>query len=153
LAQEAKELKFHVWSTLADPRRTASKRLGQILLHQIVPSISAAADAEDRAAMRFDLTKLAFALAAFRADHGAYPAKLADLVPKYVAQLPKDIVTAADLHYRKTADGYVLYSVGQNGKDDGGKGYDDRKRNEDWDDLVIRVPGPAKQPRQEKKGP
>jgi len=65
--------------------------------------------------MQFDLTKLAFALAAYHADRGAYPAKLADLVPKYVAEVPKDIFSAAELHYRWEGGGYLLYSVGVNG--------------------------------------
>ena len=44
--------------------------------------------------MQFELTRLAFALAAYHADRGTYPAKLADLVPKYVAEVPKDIFNA-----------------------------------------------------------
>lgn len=90
--------------------------------------------------MQFDLTKLAFALAQYRADHDSYPVTLADLVPKYVAEIPKDIFNDSDLHYTRQDDGYLLYSVGSNGRDDGGKSYDDRTGNEDWDDLVVRVP-------------
>ena len=93
--------------------------------------------------MQFDLTKLAFALAAYRADRGTYPAKLADLVPKYVAEVPKDIFNASELHYRPEGGGYLLYSVGANGKDDGGKGYDDRKDGEGWDDIAVRMPAAA----------
>ena len=95
--------------------------------------------------MQFDLTRLAFALAAYRADRGTYPAKLADLVPKYVAKVPQDIFSAAELHYRPEGGGYLLYSVGVNGKDDGGKGMDDRKDGEDWDDLTVRVPAATAQ--------
>ena len=73
--------------------------------------------------MRFELDKLAFALAAYRADHGIYPVKLGDLVPKYVAEVPKDICNDSELHYRQEADGFLLYSVGNNGRDDGGKSY------------------------------
>ena len=57
--------------------------------HFHIIRISFGPDFEDRGLMRFDLTKLAFALAAYRADHGAYPATLADLSPKYVAQILK----------------------------------------------------------------
>ena len=49
--------------------------------------------AEDRATMQFDVTRLAFALAAYRADRGGYPVKLADLAPQYVAKVPRDIST------------------------------------------------------------
>ena len=91
--------------------------------------------------MQFDLTKLAFALAAYHADHGSYPAKLSDLMPKYVNALPKDIFTGSDLHYRREGNGYLLYSVGVNGKDDGGKGEEDAKNGESWDDLTVCMPG------------
>ena len=111
----------------------------------LLPAVTAAADAEDRDAMQFEVTNLAFSLAAYRADHGGYPAKLADLTPKYVPSIPKDLFSGRDLHYQQQANGYVLYSVGVNGKDDGGKGYNDRKEGEGWDDLVVRVPAPAKQ--------
>ena len=93
--------------------------------------------------MRFDLTKLAFTLAAYRADHGAYPTKLADLSPKYVATIPKDRFTDGDLHYSLQGGGYLLYSIGPNGKDDGGKGVEDRKEgSEPWDDIAIRIAKP-----------
>ena len=47
-------------------------------------------------------------------------------------KIPKDIFNDdADLHYMRKGDGYLLYSVGANGKDDGGKGYEDyAKENE-----------------------
>ncbi len=99
---------------------------------------------EHGATVQFQFTKCAFALAAYRVDNGSYPEKLADLKPKYVAEVPKDIFDDADLHYRRDSGGYLLYSVGPNGKDDGGRGRDDCKNNEGWDDLVVRMPAPAK---------
>jgi hypothetical protein len=115
-----------------------------------LPALSACAKAENRASTQFELTKLAFALAAYRADHGAYPAKLADLVPKCVAEVPKDIFNDGELHYRQEGGGYLLYSVGVNGKDDGGKGFEDATSKDtaggkDWDDLVVRIPAVAKE--------
>ena len=89
--------------------------------------------------MYFDLTKLAFSLAAYRADHGSYPARLDDLVPKYAREIPKDVFTAADLHYKPDGDGYVLYSVGPNAKDDGGRSAGDDKEGVGWDDIVVRM--------------
>jgi hypothetical protein len=89
-------------------------------------------------------------LVAYRADHGSYPEKLANLVPEYAAELPKDVFDDADLRYRREGAGFVLYSIGINQRDDGGKTYEDRKkdetwealvkRGEDWDDLVVRIP-------------
>jgi hypothetical protein len=111
-----------------------------------------ARDDEDEIRMRFELTKLAFALAAYHADHDAYPAELASLVPDYVSRIPKDAFSDADLHYSIRDGGYLLYSVGQDRKDDAGRGIDDRPQNiplpdgtyaqdryECWDDIAVRM--------------
>ena len=134
---------------LGNPRKALSERLSQVLLTMFLPQIPTCIQVEDRGIMRFELDKLAFALASYRADHGAYPAKLADLTPKYVLEVPTDIFNDHDLNYRREGKGYLLYSFGINGKDDGAKSYDDRKKDEDWDDIVVRVPAPT----MEKKKP
>jgi len=139
LAAAARDWKSQGLSALVSPRRAISERIGQIFVCLLLPAVSSASNAEDRATMQFDLTRLAFALAAYRADHAAFPAKLADLTPKYVAEVPKDLFNDSELHYQQEGGGYLLYSVDVNGKDDGGKGYDDCKEGEDWDDLTIRV--------------
>lgn len=140
LATRAKDWPWLGLSMLGNPRETVSNWVGQVLVCLLLPAVSGGANAEDRGTMRFDLTKLAFALAAYHADRGAYPAKLADLVPKYAAKIPKEIFNASELHYRQEGGGYLLYSVGPNGKDDGGKGQGDCKEGETWDDLAVRVP-------------
>jgi hypothetical protein len=144
LSSAMSHVKSFVATMLGNTREAVSQRIGHVFMLLLLPAVSAAADAEDRATMQFDLVKLAFALAACRTDHGGYPAKLADLVPKYVAAVPKDIFNGEELRYKREAEGYLLYSVGVNGKDDGGKGYDDRKPGESWDDLVVRVPAKGK---------
>jgi hypothetical protein len=128
---------------LIEPRKAISERFGTGFVMLLLPATTAGVTAEDRCSMQFELTKLAFVLAAYRADHDAYPIKLTNLVPKYVANLPKDIFfNDSELHYRQESNGYVLYSVGMNGKDDGGNGLEDVKErsNENWDDLVVRMP-------------
>jgi hypothetical protein len=92
------------------------------------------------------MTLLAFALAGYRADHmGKYPPTLAELAPAYIDVLPKDPFTDGDLHYKSDGEGYLLYSVGPNGKDDGGLGpgsFTDSATEEQrrtCDDLSIRT--------------
>lgn len=95
---------------------------------------------EDRLAIQRILNEVVFALSAHHADHGAYPTRLNELEPAYLKELPKDIFADdAELHYEKKSDGYMLYSVGVNGKDDSGKGKDDAKNGEGWDDITIRM--------------
>ena len=127
-------------SILASPRQATSDRLSYILLGSLPTTVSMVADAEDRTVMQLDLIGIGFALAAYRADHGSYPAKLTDLAPRYLGKIPLDIFIAAPLHYKRHGVGYLLYSVGPNGKDDGGKGRDDNcKAGDDFDDLAVRV--------------
>ncbi len=145
-----------VWMP-AGMRCAASERCGQVLLSIIPPRVQACADAEDRRTMQFNLTRLAFALAAYHADRGTYPVRLADLTPHYLAEVPRDIFNDSELHYRQEAGGYLLYSVGINGRDDGGKGYDDEQKAtenvkngeaytwEGWDDISVCVPAATEQ--------
>ncbi len=52
---------------------------------------------------------------------GAYPQRLEDLVPEYAEKVPNDILTGEPYHFRwEDKDHYLLYSVGFDGKDDGG---------------------------------
>ena len=61
------------------------------------------------------------ALQAYHADHGSYPATLQPLVPAYLATLPADPFAAkGTFKYRRTPTAYLLYSIGPDGKDNGG---------------------------------
>jgi hypothetical protein len=83
---------------------------------------------------------LAFALAAYRGEHNRYPDKLDVLAPKYLAEVPSDLFSDKALIYRPSENGYLLYSVGVNGRDDGGRGSADTPPG---DDLRVRMPLPA----------
>ena len=67
-----------------------------------------------------DLARLAAALAVYRAEHAAYPEKLAELVPDITPEPAHRPYHGKPYFYRRTADGYFLYSAGENGDDDGG---------------------------------
>ena len=68
------------------------------------------------------LLMTALALRAYRLEHGAYPATLNALAPGYLAHVPNDpFALSGPLHYHRAATTFVLYSVGPDGKDDGGK--------------------------------
>lgn len=69
-----------------------------------------------------DLATLACALERHRLADGAFPQALDALVPRFIAKIPSDIINGAPLKYRLTkGGGFVLYSIGLNGTDDGGK--------------------------------
>jgi hypothetical protein len=68
-----------------------------------------------------DMAIVACALELYYLAQGDYPESLAELAPEYLKTIPPDVVNGQPLHYRRTQDGrYMLYSVGWDGKDDGG---------------------------------
>jgi hypothetical protein len=65
----------------------------------------------------------AIALERYRLRHKEYPARLEELTPDYLARTPIDFMDGKPLRYRRKDDGtFWLYSVGEDGKDDGGDG-------------------------------
>jgi hypothetical protein len=75
--------------------------------------------------MRAEATKriviTAIALKRFQLQRGNYPERLSELTPEFLASVPLDPVDGQPLRYRRNADGtYLLYSIGENGVDDGG---------------------------------
>lgn len=60
------------------------------------------------------------ALNEYRWRFGRYPEALEDLVPELLDAVPVDLVDRQPLRYRRTEDGYLLYSIGFDGKDDAG---------------------------------
>jgi hypothetical protein len=125
------------------PDRRAGKVIGDALVALLVPAVRKVQTAYDRSEQIQRNLHVAFALAAYRADRGRYPAKLGDLAPKYLAAVPGDLFSGKPLVYRRTEDGYLFYSVGANGKDEGGHWYDD---DPPGDDPRVRMPLPPLPP-------
>jgi hypothetical protein len=74
-----------------------------------------------RAQTEVNIVTAAIALEQFRLAHHAYPAALADLAPEFMQAAPVDCMDGHDLRYRLKPDGtYLLYSVGEDGVDNGG---------------------------------
>ena len=108
------------------------EQIGLILISLLLPAVDRIGNSHDRIEQSHQNLQLAFALAAYRADNGKYPATLDLLAPKYLAKIPSDLFNDKPLIYKPNATGYVLYSVGENGKDDNGA----------VDDLTVRMPNP-----------
>jgi hypothetical protein len=70
---------------------------------------------------RRQMTLTAIALKRFELRYGHLPVNLRELVPDFLVGLPRDYMTDQPLRYRLKDDGmFVLYSVGEDGRDDGG---------------------------------
>jgi hypothetical protein len=76
--------------------------------------------------------RIACALERFRLAEGQYPASLNLLVPRFIDELPHDLIGGQALKFRRTDNGgFLLYSVGWDEKDDGGTVGNSREQG-DW---------------------
>jgi hypothetical protein len=149
ITQELKDLKQKVASTgilqkaVLGPR-DRGEMTGNILIPLMLPACYNVQVAAERCEQGQRNLHLAFALAAFHGDHRGYPAELDELAPKYLEKVPDDLFSGKRLIYRRGDRGYLLYSVGTNGTDEDGRGYEDEPRG---DDLAVRMPVPEPQVR------
>ena len=64
----------------------------------------------------------AIALERYQRQHGSYPKALTDIVENFPEGVPTDFIDGQPLRYRHTDDGhFVLWSVGLDGHDNGGR--------------------------------
>ncbi len=97
------------------------------LLALMVPAVGKALESNDQVASELSVTRLMLALEIHRAEHGAYPATLAELAPAILPDIPSDATNGKPFGYRPLAAGsdphgrgYLLYSFGADGADNGG---------------------------------
>ena len=99
--------------------------VNQILL----PAFTGARLNEVKADTQNALLLVTLALRAYKLDHRAYPPTLAALVPGYLQAVPADpFALSGPLRCKPTGAKYLLYSVGPDGKDDGGAAIFDRTK-------------------------
>jgi len=96
-------------------------RRGGTLLLWRVGGMSGAIRVETRAVAWLEVTATALAVERYRLARGKLPEELSQLVPDYLAAVPEDPFDGTPLRYRCTGRGFVIYSVGEDGNDDGGK--------------------------------
>jgi len=129
--------------TLTPPgrRRQVTETVTVHLLSVVYPSLTRIADNHDRVVMESEMLQVAAVLALHKAETGRFPAKPADLAPKYLKALPRDRFSGKALVYKREGKGCVVYSVGLNLTDDGGidnRGDEDVDPDDEKDDIVIR---------------
>ena len=93
-----------------------------ILPHHAGPGVYADLRGHFRALARRRLAATALAVRLFELDHGVRPTELGDLVPDYLPTVPTDPFDpqTAALRYAPDRLPPAVYSVGENGRDDGG---------------------------------
>lgn len=119
---------FFLSSHVSMLSQLTSGRVGAVLV----------ADASNLAYMR--VVQTALAIERWRLAHnGRLPDSLTDLVPGYLPTIPLDPFDEKPLRYKKSAQGYVVYSIGPDLIDDGGKERTYPAKESDHYDIVFSI--------------
>lgn len=102
-------------------RRARTTVMTNLLISILVPTLEQASLWEDHAKMSHEIETLAVALACYHAENGRWPAELKELYPSLLKTIPADRFSVNPLIYKPRQDGYLLYSIGMNMRDDGGQ--------------------------------
>lgn len=113
------------------------KIIGDLLIAMVMPFVSKVQIASDRREQSERNLHVAFALSAYQRDHKRFPKSLDDLAPKYLSKVPGDLFSGKAIIYKPNEKGFLIYSVGPDGRDDEGRYYDDEPRG---DDPNVRIP-------------
>jgi hypothetical protein len=97
----------------------------------LTPAYVQAVTAFSRNAAETGSADAAIAAELYRRKNGKWPAKLEDLVPEFLPAVPTDPFTNLPLVMKSTAESCKVYSVGQDGTDNGGNLANDQKPGTD----------------------
>ena len=86
-----------------------------------VPALFRCYNQEARIDAQLGNAEIALACYIYKAKCGKYPESLNELVPGVLPSLPLDPFTGRNYIYRKRDKGFIVYSLGDNLKDDSGK--------------------------------
>ncbi len=97
----------------------------------LAPAIGGVIKTIARGQTLLNIARVAVALERHRLRHGSFPPTLNALAPDYLPSIPTEVFDGAPLHYalKDKAQGFMLYSTGWKGTDDG-RAMDYSKPNE-----------------------
>jgi hypothetical protein len=98
-----------------------------IILSMLMPAVGSASIKEAKGLAQGRTAQTALAVERFRLAHGNLPEKLDEIVPQFLSAVPSDPFDGQPLRYHRLEKGYVIYSIGSDGHDDGG-----REKPADW---------------------
>lgn len=118
------------------PERLRSDMLGDLAVTAHLPRIEFVQQFEDQLTQTRINVDLAYGLAAYRSEKGTSPEEWEAAVPKFIGAVPVDVFGGRRLKYLTQPEGFLFYSVGMNGKDEEGRGREDRPVG---DDLKVEM--------------
>lgn len=108
-----------------------------VLAKILAPALVRIVELDLRARVHLDLAQTALAIERHRLATGKTPDQLEELTPQYLDQVPIDPFDGQPIRYRRTDPGYVLYSITEDGQDNGGKEKEDVGKGQPYDLCFI----------------
>jgi hypothetical protein len=97
-----------------------SGKRGGLLTRILMPALKRSYQLEIRHVADRHVAHTALAIERYRLAQGRLPQTLGELVPTYLNAVPADPFDGQALRYSLLGQGYVVYSIGEDGSDDGG---------------------------------
>lgn len=114
-----------------------------MMVSTFVPTLGKATSSGMLAEARRDVSRVIIALHRHRQASGSFPESLAVLVPEFLPEVPVDPFDGQPLRYSLTPDGPLLYSIGVDRNDDGGRRVD---RSAGWEPAAKAAAREASDP-------
>jgi hypothetical protein len=119
------------WNAYDDAVREVSGRFPQGYIGRMaisdVPPVSSFVELHFASRAELRAAGVLLALERYRLAHGRRPETLEALVPEYLPAIPRDPYVDAPLRYKRLDDGVVVYGVGFDLHDNGGRLHPDRR--------------------------
>ncbi len=90
------------------------------ITQMLVPAVNSIAMIDLRGIARMDCAITALEVERYRLAEGRLPETLEALVPKFIEGVPIDPFDEQPLRYNRLDKGYTIYSIGEDGEDNGG---------------------------------
>lgn len=118
---QAQPKDFVLISNIQDQIAQTSTRNHYILSMMLLPALGNAVVKEAKSLAQIYTTQTALAVERYRLANGKLPDNLDSLVPQFLSALPEDPFDGQPLRYHRLEKGYVIYSIGSDGEDNGGR--------------------------------
>ncbi|MDD4869875.1 MAG: hypothetical protein PHR77_04885 [Kiritimatiellae bacterium] len=116
-------MKSPYWEAdVSDGNKIVGKIPGwDIFSNMLLPAITAVKEKQATIMARARITQTGLGLLCHKLTHNKFPLTLSECDPKFLPIQPVDPFSGKPLIYKQEGNGLILYSIGENMKDDGGK--------------------------------
>jgi hypothetical protein len=129
----------HWHDELATARAEAIETKRLIVSCLLIPGISRVGEKAIQDQAQLSCVLAVLAAERFRLVHQRWPKKLEELCPEFLPEVSTDPFDGKPLRLAHKRDGIAIYSVGRDGKDDGGENLDPAKGEDKNADLGLRL--------------